>query len=98
MLNQTLVSRSDDLVCGDKLLDSVSAPSNYTCHCKERCVELPRNSKHLIHESAVEVYVRADTLVYLAFLGDELWRDLLNVVVQSHILVPALGSGKLFDK
>ncbi len=29
---------------------------------------------------------------------DELWRDLLNVVVQSHILVPALGSGKLFDK
>ena len=56
------VSRADDLVYVDELLDTVGAPAGDTGDCEHRCKEFFRQIKHGVYETAVEIDIRAYTL------------------------------------
>ena len=55
------VSRADDLVYVDELLNTVGAPAGDTGDCEHRCKEFFRQIKHGVYETAVEIDIRAYT-------------------------------------
>ena len=70
-----------------KALKAMSAPARDTRDCKYRSEKLLGQSEHLIHESAVKVYIRAYTFIYAALLRNKLGCDVCRVFVKTEFFL-----------
>lgn len=76
------VSRADDLVYVDELLNTVGAPAGDTGDCEHRCKEFFRQIKHGVYETAVEIDIRAYTFIDLALVCDDFLRNLSDIHIK----------------
>lgn len=72
MIFNTAICGTYNLALVYKALKAMSAPARDTRDCKYRGEKLLGQSEHLIHESAVKVYIRAYTFIYAALLRNKL--------------------------
>ncbi len=61
--HDTLVSRTNDLIHIDQLFDTMCTPSHNTCHCKDWCEQLLRNTKHAVNKSAVKIHIGTNAFI-----------------------------------
>lgn len=87
MIFNTAICGTYNLALVYKALKAMSAPARDTRDCKYRSEKLLGQSEHLIHESAVKVYIRAYTFIYAALLRNKLGCDVCRVFVKTEFFL-----------